>query len=162
MPYGTTAEVAELLPTKSILAGSDFTTSTVPTKASVETWLQRVSSLADGKLRSAGYDPSTVSASGLDILRDRVTSFVAGRVERIWAGVREGDPSDVGKDLQTPLLDMFVELVKSPASVALELELSTPSGSTSGTSLSSFHTDSADKNDTTVVPERSFKVTSKA
>src|SRR4051812_12507856 len=119
MVYGTTANVAGLLPRGGAVSG-DFGANDRPSVNNVTDFLDRTSARIDGRIRAAGYDPATASANGLKILTDAVVSYVAGRVERIWAALAGANPNDHGKDLMQPLLEMIEDLKTEPASVAHE------------------------------------------
>lgn len=159
MPYGASIDVAGRLSRAGITG--DFSVSTKPTKLVVEDWINQVSLRLDGRIRAAGYTPSSASVDGLQILELLVVGYAAGMVERLYAGATEGEPNDSGRDLQAPFLDFLDRLTKEPGKVALEVGLTAAATSNAGTALSSFHTDSSDKDDTSVVPDRTFKVTTK-
>lgn len=153
--YGVSADVAALLP-RGGAVGGDFGATDKPSNVQVLAFLTKVSARIDGRIRAAGYDPTTASANGLNILQDVVVSYVAGRVERIMAGVGMASPDNKGKDWQAPFLDLIDRLEKEPSSVALELGLTAIEGV--NTLLASFHTDSPDATDTSIVPDREFKI----
>lgn len=164
MAYGTHDDVAARIPTGTACDG-EFSATTKPTADQVTVWVAEVSARLDGWIRKAGYDPTTMTASGKTICTEAVTEFVAGQVERYTVG-REAE-SAFGSDAQggerrKPLRDLLDMLEKRAADAATMLGITaTSSSSTSGSSLASFHTDSEDKDDVTVVPARSFTVTGK-
>lgn len=157
MAYGTSADVASRLARAGVDEDFAETATAKPRKSTVVDWLKQASIRLDARILSAGFDPSTASADGKEILEDAIVGFVAGRVERLWAGVTEGEPNKAGHDLMMPLLELLERLTREPERIAVELGIPTAVGS----SLASFHTDSADATDTSVTPDRTFKVTSK-
>ena len=153
--YGLHADVAARLP-RGAPGGGVFSATSRPTDTQVTTWLTEVSARIEGKIRAAGYDPSTVSAGGLLILTEAVTEYVAGLVERYWAG--EDSWAESASERKRILADLIERLVREPDDVALELGITAlATASIEGTSLASFHTDS----DESVVPDRTFKVSGK-
>jgi hypothetical protein len=153
--YGASIDVAALLP-RGGAAGGDFGATDKPSGTQVLDFLTKLSARIDGRIRAAGYDPTTASANGILILKDVVISYVAGRVERIMAGVGMNSPDNKGKDWQAPYLELVDRLEKEPAAVALELGLTAIDGA--NTLLASFHTDSPDASDLTITPDRVFKI----
>lgn len=154
MAYGDHTDVAARHPRG---APNAFSASSKPTDAQVTTWLDEVSAWIDGRIKAAGYDAATVSAGGLLILRKAVTEYVAGLVERYWGGEDAETGEDAG-DRKRPLRDLIHDLRERPADVAVELGLSPLANAGSGSSLASFHTDSPDRDDLAIVPDRQFKV----
>lgn len=163
MPYGLSADVAALLQRGGI--SGDFQNgpnppATKPTKTSVDDWLAKLSLRLDARIRGAGYDPATASVDGKELMEDAVCGFIAGRIERIYAGVVEGEPNDSGKDLQAPLLELFERLKSEPDVVAVELGL-TAAATGASTALKSYFTDDADAQDEVLTPDNLFKVSGK-
>ena len=137
-----------------------FSATTKPTAAQVNAWLAEVSAWVDGRIRAAGYDPLTASAGGLLILEKVVTEYVAGLVERYWGGEDAETGQDAG-DRKRPLRDLMGDLRERSTDVAIELGLTALAGSGAVSALASFHTDSPEKDDLSVVPDREFKITGK-
>lgn len=155
--YGTSADVASRLARAGVDEDFAETATAKPRKSTVTDWLRQNSIRLDARIRSAGFDPTTVTTDGKEILEHAIVGYVAGMVERLWAGVTEGEPNDSGRDLMAPLLELLERLTSQPERIAIELGI--PAGT--GSSLRSFHTDEADAEDTAITPDRNFKVSGK-
>lgn len=114
MSYGTSAGVAVLTP-KWSADGTDFSTSTTPTKATVTEWITRVSAMVDALLANEGFAIPVTDADVVNILEGFIEGEVAAIVEGVNGSGRFGPtakPKGTPKGRWQIVMDDVVKFVE--------------------------------------------------
>ena len=109
MAYCSSSDVAALC--KNLTSGgSDFTTSTSPTLAQVNTWISAGSSLFDATLAGMGFGTIPATSVAYDLATQVNASFAAYRAERSRSNPRTA-PGEKGRAEQ--LKDDYIDMLET-------------------------------------------------
>lgn len=112
--YASATDVAARLPTRTI------STTSTPTTAQVDAWIDQTEARLDGELKAAGFTTPVTGTAPINVLKDVVASRVAARwLQGISAGTDTEDNA-----LSENLLkewDGFLEQVRSDPSRVAEM-----------------------------------------